>query len=380
MSRKKAPELMMATPVEWPPNSGQYSTDAHMLNPVPLTLQDQKQFLFPRESIRRTRVRFTGRDVPHPLAVSDPTPIIPIEDELEDTELEESEMTREEQLISLEQPKRRQIIASEEEEEEPSRQKRKRRPNTPPRELLIPTEERRREREKRREKKRRKETGDAAVPTENTGTPPIIDLTNEEDIKQPVRRSTRRGAGVRAFSKKPNLFESFQTTVAPSSIPNGGQGLWTTQPIPKGTEIGQFVGEELTKEAYNRRYPTDEGLYVVQFQRTNVKGDIVNRFIDQSDKNKSNFMRYMNTTGDAKHHNVVVHNVEDSVAAKAKKDIPAGTELFWEYGDEYHWGGVQPGNPDTTAPIPERVTSKETRKVGFVPDAHLATGRTFAVL
>ena len=120
-----------------------------------------------------------------------------------------------------------------------------------------------------------------------------------------------------------------QLIVKDSQLPNAGKGLFTTLPIKKAENITEYKGKITTWKEVNH----DEGTngYIMYVTR--------NKVIDAR-KATTVLARYAN---DAKglqkikglNNNCTYENDKNRVYIKAKKDIPAGAELFVDYGKDY---------------------------------------------
>jgi SET domain-containing protein len=119
-----------------------------------------------------------------------------------------------------------------------------------------------------------------------------------------------------------------QLVVKTSTIPGAGKGLFTKKFIPKGTRIVEYKGRITTwKEVKN----DSANLYMYTINRNHV--------IDAK-RTLSALARYANDAAGLMKIKGVTNNcwyVNDGLKAyiEAKKDIPAGAEIFVEYGKAY---------------------------------------------
>jgi SET domain-containing protein len=119
-----------------------------------------------------------------------------------------------------------------------------------------------------------------------------------------------------------------QLEVKESNIPGAGKGLFTKEFIPKGSRITEYKGRIRTwKEVEN-----EDGNYYIFY----VNADCV---IDAS-RQKKVLARYINDAKGLKKIKGLTNNADfvvDGLQAfvEAKKDIPAGAEIFVGYGKEY---------------------------------------------
>ncbi|WP_028788107.1 SET domain-containing protein [Terrimonas ferruginea] len=120
-----------------------------------------------------------------------------------------------------------------------------------------------------------------------------------------------------------------QLVIKRSSLPGAGKGLFTKNFIPKGTPIVEYKGKITTwKEV---EHNNGENGYIYYVKRSHV--------IDASN-NTEELARYANDARGITRVKGVTNNaeyVEDGVRVfiQAKKDIPAGSEIFVPYGKEY---------------------------------------------
>lgn len=120
-----------------------------------------------------------------------------------------------------------------------------------------------------------------------------------------------------------------QLVIKRSSLPGAGKGLFTKNFIPKGTPIVEYKGKITTwKEV---EHNNGENGYIYYVKRSHV--------IDASN-NTEELARYANDARGITRVKGVTNNaeyVEEGVRVfiQAKKDIPAGSEIFVPYGKEY---------------------------------------------
>lgn len=120
-----------------------------------------------------------------------------------------------------------------------------------------------------------------------------------------------------------------QLYVKKSSIPNAGKGLFTKKPISKGTRIVEYKGKRSTwKEVKDE---DGKNGYIFYINRNNV--------IDGRPDKKA-LARYANDARGLVRIKGLLNNsdyIVDGLKAyiEAKKDIPAGSEIFVDYGKDY---------------------------------------------
>jgi SET domain-containing protein len=120
-----------------------------------------------------------------------------------------------------------------------------------------------------------------------------------------------------------------QLYVKKSTIPNAGKGLFTKKFIPKGTMIVEYKGRRSTwKEVEDE---DGKNGYIFYINRNNV--------ID-GQPYKSALARYANDARGLVKIKGLTNNCDyivDGTRAyiESKKDIPAGSEIFVDYGADY---------------------------------------------
>ncbi len=117
--------------------------------------------------------------------------------------------------------------------------------------------------------------------------------------------------------------------VKKSSLPGAGKGLFTKKSIPKGAEIIEYKGR--IGKWKNIEKDPGENKYIFYVKRDHV--------IDAKPFKKA-LARYANDARGLKKIKGLVNNanyVEKGlkVFIKAKKNIPAGSEILVDYGKEY---------------------------------------------
>jgi SET domain-containing protein len=120
-----------------------------------------------------------------------------------------------------------------------------------------------------------------------------------------------------------------QLFVKKSTIPNSGKGLFTKKFIPKGTRIVEYKG----KVSSWKEVKDEDGKngYIFYITRNNV--------IDAL-KTLSALARYANDAKGLTRVKGLVNNCDYITDGKkayieSKKDIPAGSEIFVDYGKDY---------------------------------------------
>jgi uncharacterized protein len=115
--------------------------------------------------------------------------------------------------------------------------------------------------------------------------------------------------------------------IAPSQIKMAGLGMYTTRDIKKGQVIGEYKGEKLTTEQYNRRYAkADYGAYGMAIQRN---------LVYDARKTNSCLCRYIcDYTGSGKKPNVEFQGEKKIIEVITLRKIKAGEELLVDYGSD----------------------------------------------
>lgn len=120
-----------------------------------------------------------------------------------------------------------------------------------------------------------------------------------------------------------------QLYVKKSTIPNAGKGLFTKKFIPKGTMIVEYKGRRSTwKEVADE---DGKNGYIFYINRNNVIDGL---------PYKSALARYANDARGLVKIKGLTNNCDyivDGTRAyiESKKDIPAGSEIFVDYGKDY---------------------------------------------
>jgi hypothetical protein len=123
--------------------------------------------------------------------------------------------------------------------------------------------------------------------------------------------------------------------VRTSSIPNAGNGVFTTVAIPTGAYLGAYTGEFITDEEYLRRLKANQWQYVMGLLDCAKPhtGDITT--IDGIRGNVFTRMNY----APAEFRNVKFEKICEPPFVKivALRDISAGEELWVDYGPNYRY-------------------------------------------
>lgn len=144
---------------------------------------------------------------------------------------------------------------------------------------------------------------------------------------------------------RPIIFATFKTNcfmallekklqVKDSLLPFAGKGLFTTEFIPKGTKIVEYKGRITTWKDVDHKDGNNGYIYYVKR----------NHVIDASTY-PSALARYANDARGIQRVKGLTNNAEYveeglKVFIQAVKDIPAGSEIFVDYGKEY-WDAIR---------------------------------------
>lgn len=119
--------------------------------------------------------------------------------------------------------------------------------------------------------------------------------------------------------------------VKASQLPNSGKGLFTTTAIKKGTKIIEYLGEIIDWKEYEKRVERDEDGYLFFINKKHC--------IDawNTPQHKARYANDAAGLGRVKGlNNNSDYVIEDNKCfIVAKKDIPAGSEIFVSYTKEY---------------------------------------------
>jgi SET domain-containing protein len=122
--------------------------------------------------------------------------------------------------------------------------------------------------------------------------------------------------------------ESVKPLLWVGTSPIAGRGLFTAQPIARGTRIIQYTGEKITKGESDKRL-SQGNVYIFQLNdRYDIDGKVL--------RNKA---RYINHSCDP---NCVVQLTSRTIWIVARRDITVGEELTYNYGYELDDTPVHP--------------------------------------
>lgn len=115
-----------------------------------------------------------------------------------------------------------------------------------------------------------------------------------------------------------------------------GRGLFAAQPLSEGVYLGDYTGEVLTHEQYLERYPAEDARYVLA-ANTDYN-------IDASDPKTSSMLRFLNHSAQPNcYYDVqrIRRQREKRVRFFTLRDVRAGEELFFNYGEQYWLGRLE---------------------------------------
>jgi SET domain-containing protein len=120
-----------------------------------------------------------------------------------------------------------------------------------------------------------------------------------------------------------------QLHVRTSTIPNSGKGLFTRKFIPKGTRVVEYKGKISTWKDVKDEDGKNGYIFYV------TRNHVIN-----AAPTKQHFARYANDARGLRKVKGLVNNADyitEGVKAfiETKKDIPAGSEIFVDYGKSY---------------------------------------------
>lgn len=208
-------------------------------------------------------------------------------------------------------------------------------------------------------------------------------------LVQPVRRAVRSTAHARMAvpSPRPRDVDADGTVEGDAGVrvtesPGKGYGAFATKAFEAETIVGDYVGERMTQRDVDGRYKgkstTPLDLIWLASRRTRgvgATGDYIfqvepDLYVDAEDPVHANWCRYVNHDSDA---NMRVKSLayafggEPRVWFVATRDIAAGDELCFDYGDDYWFedDNILPAEAAPAAPSDE--SSPETPPSTLVP-------------
>eukprot|EP00731_Ephydatia_muelleri_P025691 Em0017g774a len=119
-----------------------------------------------------------------------------------------------------------------------------------------------------------------------------------------------------------------QLTVKPSNIPHAGLGIFPNITIAYGTRMGPYKGRIVTSEEMEG---VEETSYMWEVKQRGQRAF----YLDGSDLECSNWMRFVNCARNEKEQNMVAFQYRGQIYYRSFKEIPPGSELLVWYGEQY---------------------------------------------
>lgn len=127
-------------------------------------------------------------------------------------------------------------------------------------------------------------------------------------------------------------YKYFHLKIAPSQIPNAGMGVYAIDNIPKGAQ-GLYKGVKKSMTRGNVYYSWVIFEYDTVTGEANTKKGLY--LLDASNKNVSNWTRYVNCGMKKRDNNMDSIQKFDKIYYYTTKEVQKGKELFIDYGPGY---------------------------------------------
>jgi hypothetical protein len=135
------------------------------------------------------------------------------------------------------------------------------------------------------------------------------------------------------FNERKNVINSIQKVeegenfeTLPSSIPNGGLGVYSKKHIPgKGVVLMRYTGSTITGRL-DKHFTGDSSKYVTCYSKKRKQ------YIDASDPEASGMARYINTHNDHSKFNSRFSIALGCILISSTREIMPGEEIFIDYG------------------------------------------------
>jgi len=134
------------------------------------------------------------------------------------------------------------------------------------------------------------------------------------------------------FIPDENKYKYIQLEIKPSKIENAGMGVYALEPIPKGAS-GVYKGVKKSLKKGNPYYSWIVYEYDEETGETKSNKELF--LLDATNKNSSNWTRYVNCGMKKRYNNMSCMQKFDKIYYYATKNIKKGSELFIDYGKEY---------------------------------------------
>jgi len=122
------------------------------------------------------------------------------------------------------------------------------------------------------------------------------------------------------MSRRPVIYEESHFEVAPSTIPECGQGLFAGVTLYRGDTVGPYIGEIIT-DAQSEMEPYIDSHYLLWVCRDClIVGDNYTRYVNHSEKPNAHF---------------VVSTRWKKARIEALKRVRPGEEIFIDYGSDF---------------------------------------------
>ena len=127
-------------------------------------------------------------------------------------------------------------------------------------------------------------------------------------------------------------YQWFRIRLAPSTVPNAGLGVFAVDEIPKGAR-GLYRGVKKSMEKGNGYY---SWVIYDYDHHTGKLATLKELFmIDATDMKRSNWTRFVNCGMKRRDNNLDCEQSFEKIYYFTKKRIPAGKEMFIDYGKAY---------------------------------------------
>jgi SET domain-containing protein len=144
-------------------------------------------------------------------------------------------------------------------------------------------------------------------------------------------------------SREDDNFEKKMFEIRESTIAGAGLGVFAKKKIAQNMSLGYYKGEVYTDDEFKKvPYTLYDFMFKLSAGYEKESKQII-LHIDASDKNKSNWTRYVNGAKNKEQEkmiNIEVVTVGVSLAFHSTKDIEPGTELIISYGETY-WKTIE---------------------------------------
>lgn len=137
---------------------------------------------------------------------------------------------------------------------------------------------------------------------------------------------------IRLFVPSENKTKTFRIKIAPSTIPNAGQGVYAIDPIPKGAR-GTYRGVKRSLEKGDPYYSWI--IYEWDESTGEANTSKPSYLVDAHNISQSNWTRFVNCGLKKRLNNFDVEQKFDKIYYYTLRDIKPGEEFFVDYGPDY---------------------------------------------